>query len=438
MSKIPNVKNKQKKELSANNSLVNGSPSPSSRKETISNIKAPKKLKKTVKNKNALSSQNIDISDNINLNNFSNNGNSIDTSLNSKLAVSENKTDKIKYYLNTKSYKSDAQIINELPKNEVEENKITYKTYKILFVFRNEDFSINIKENKKILDLRKKIANVLLLDVNQLILSFQNKEIKEESNDFTIKDFFGFPKNKSRPLLFVKLKNKYNYITTCEDKSDKNYIKFTLSYDNKVKITNYPSLTDKNVQIEDDIFNVIKNFCKENSLNSDFRCEKQITNDNSNIYIIGFTTPDIAFDFNRYMNSLRLLNPIFKDIKIQVLLKNRRKRKDFLSFDDRKNEQNNEKKYNYNYNYRYGLFLNYDEKDLEKRNMEIINIVKNKFLKNKSKIMQNNYDYKFLSISDPYVDVHEESKKIKLENRKKWLSPEGFITSVDKYSGIQI
>ena len=166
MSKIPNVKNKQKKELSANNSLVNGSPSPSSRKETISNIKAPKKLKKTVKNKNALSIQNIDISDNINLNNFSNNGNSIDTSLNSKLAVSENKTDKIKYYLNTKSYKSDAQIINELPKNEVEENKITYKTYKILFVFRNEDFDINIKENKKILDLRKKIANVLLLDVN--------------------------------------------------------------------------------------------------------------------------------------------------------------------------------------------------------------------------------------------------------------------------------
>ena len=42
----------------------------------------------------------------------------------------------------------------------------------------------------------------------------------------------------------------------------------------------------------------------------------------------------------------------------------------------------------------------------------------------------------YLNSSSPYVTPYEERIKEKHENRKKWLNPKGFISSVNKYSGI--
>ena len=45
------------------------------------------------------------------------------------------------------------------------------------------------------------------------------------------------------------------------------------------------------------------------------------------IYSVSFPTPDTAFDFKRYLNILKLINPTFKDIKIQLELAPKKSRK---------------------------------------------------------------------------------------------------------------
>ena len=176
-------------------------------------------------------------------------------------------------------------------------------------------------------------------------------------------------------------------------------------------------MSDLNMTANEDIYNVINKFLKDTCITSDFTCErieenknnknkdkdkeknnnsnldsktieininshseinnnsedkKSDSNPNNNIaYYVGFPSPDIAFDFNRYMNSLRLINPTFKNIKIQVLLSKKKSHK----INDELND-NNKKNYQMNYNYRYGTTLNYEEQDLDKRNIEILNVIK--------------------------------------------------------------
>ena len=160
---------------------------------------------------------------------------------------------------------------------------------------------------------------------------------------------------KIRPILYVKLKsltedvtNKYNYLNNSSDSINKSKYYTKTSYTNKVKISNYPSLIDINVSASDDIHSIINAFLKEAKINSDFfveRKEEKKENDNnlnsnesnmldSNmlditenvniIYTVGFPTPDVAFDFNRYMSILKLVNPTFKNIKVKLLIGNKK------------------------------------------------------------------------------------------------------------------
>ena len=58
---------------------------------------------------------------------------------------------------------------------------------------------------------------------------------------------------------------------------------------------------------------------KEENENTENENNIDINEDMIIIYDIGFPTPDIAFDFKRYMTILKLTNPTFKDIKIQII-----------------------------------------------------------------------------------------------------------------------
>ena len=138
------------------------------------------------------------------------------------------------------------------------------------------------------------------------------------------------------------------------------------------------------------------------------------------------------------MNSLRLINPTFQNIKIQVLLSKKKSSKVNKGINDEQ-EDYSKRNYKMNFNYRYGTSLNLDEKNLKKRNIEILNIVRNNFLNNKMNgLMRGNNSYNYLSISSPYSTPYDERIKDMHENRKKWLSPKGFISSVNKYSGVHI
>ena len=372
----------------------------------------------------------------------------------------------------------ETKVINELPKNEVLENKIVNVSYKIVYVYNNQDNYMTVKPELKIINIINRISKKLNVSQDELILNYRDQDINGKYYDMTVKEFFNFPKNKSRPILYVKIKqNKESHNMKVSSSAEfEKYIFCKKNYDNKIKIMNYPSLTDINVGINDDIYSIINEFLKEVNITSDFTCERKeennkndinadsknnnndeqnsnLNNENNNleenksdinlnnnndsnkstvIYIIGFPSPDLAFDFNRYMNSLKLMNPTFKNIKMQVLLSKKKSKKNKIIND----EANNKK---INHNYRYGASLNLEEQDLEKRNIEILNIIRNNFLNSRmNELMKGNNTSNYLNISTPYTTPYDERIKEIHENKKKWLSPKGFISSVNKYSGIHI
>ena len=59
----------------------------------------------------------------------------------------------------------------------------------------------------------------------------------------------------------------------------------------------------------------IEQFFKDSLIEKDYILEPL----EMNKYSLGFSFPDVAFDFNRYMNALKLVNDIFKDVKSQVI-----------------------------------------------------------------------------------------------------------------------
>ena len=275
-----------------------------------------------------------------------------------------------------------------MPKDQVLENKSKNTAYKLVFVFHNKDNYIIVKPEIKIINLFSKIGKKLSIEANKLSLIYKDREITEKYHNMTIKEFFNFPINKSRPILYVKMKQYNTNNTNTNNNSLKNVssdiekysIFYKRNYDNKVKLKNYPSMTDINVGPNDDIYSVVNTFLKEIGINSDFTCERKEENNNKQIknnkdkneikdnidieekeenkdnkenendeikideqnadsnndlennknfeenknelnnsknenknnandivYYIGFPTPDIAFDFNRYMNSLRIM-----------------------------------------------------------------------------------------------------------------------------------
>ena len=352
---------------------------------------------------------------------------------------------------------SQAKIIDELPKNELYDNKKIKVAYRLVFVFKNEDVSINVKPETKLINVIKKISSKIKIPFEKLYINYNDKTLTEKDYEATVKKFFGFPKNKSRPILYVKLKsltedivNKYNYLNNSSDSINKSKYYTKTSYPNKVKISNYPSLIDINVSANDDIYNIINAFLKEAKINSDFFVERKEdkkendininsnesneqdsnvveTNENiSIIYIVGFPTPDVAFDFNRYMSILKLVNPTFKNIKIKLLIGNKKSLKNKqIEYEEQKKSL-------------IGIYSNLDATNPEEKNIKVIAKIRDNFINNQMYKMNNIniYRYGYLNSASPYITPYDEVIKEKHENKKRWLNPRGFISSVNKYSGI--
>ena len=352
----------------------------------------------------------------------------------------------------------EAKVIDELPKNKILVNKKIKTVYRLVYVFRNEDGYVNANLDNKMIDVIKKISKKLDIADDKLYIKYNDKKITENDNDLTVKKFFNFPKNKSRPILYVKIKTdsiikieKMSKSYDATNKSSLNNQSSYINYPNRVKIENYPSLPNLNSSNSEDIYSIINSFLKEGNIKSDFFVEKkekekdiynanledtdfveenklESNENNINItYFVGFPTPDIAFDFKRYMNIFKLINPSFKDIKIQLLLgKKKSKRKLVDIFEE-------PSKNNY-----IGIYSNLEAENPEEKNKEVIAKIRNNYINNQMKRMNNIniFRYGYLNSSSPYSTPYDEILKDKHENRKKWLNPKGFITSVNKYSGI--
>ena len=165
-----------------------------------------------------------------------------------------------------------------------------FPAYRIVFVYRNEDDFLNVKPDLKIIDVIKKISKKIAIPVDNIYIKYNDKLIKEEDYNLTVKKYFDFPRNKSRPILYVKFKsidnNINNYSSQALTNTNNNLINSNDAinksnfygkdiYRNKVKITNYPSMMDLNVSANDDIYNIINTFLKEIKINSDFYVERK-------------------------------------------------------------------------------------------------------------------------------------------------------------------
>ena len=376
--------------------------------------------------------------------------------LNKNKEEAKNEQKKLEEKVNQlKNSSSKAKIIDELPKNEIYEVKNIKTVYRLVFVFKNEDGFINVKPDLKIFNVIKRISKKIGIPQEKFYIKYNDDIISEKDYDTTVKQFFDFPKNKSRPILYVKMKTSNNNnsftnntnLSNSYDALNKSNLYGKSSYLNKVRITNYPSSLDLNVSPDDDIYNIVNSFFKELKINSDFYVEKKeeekkqnvhqenleddnfaISDNINTICYVSFPTPDIAFDFKRYLTILKLINPTFKDIKMELLIgskKSSKKNKQIFT------EEHNIKNL-------IGIYKGLEGENPEAKNKEVIAKIRNNYINNQmNKINNINiYRYGYLNSASPYSTPYEEVIKEKHENRKKWLNPKGFISSVNKYSGI--
>ena len=357
-----------------------------------------------------------------------------------------------------KNSSSQAKIIDELPKNKIYEIKNVKTVYRLVYVFKNEDGFINVKPDTKIINVIKRISKKINIPPEKFYIKYNENTLTETDNDLTVKQYFDFPKNKSRPILYIKMKSlnnanantNNNYLSNSYDAINKSNLYGKSSYINKVKITNYPSMVNINVSANDDIYNIVNAFFKEVKINSDFYVERKeqekkyysqqvieeeednlALNDNTIIiYYVSFPTPDIAFDFKRYLTILKLVNPTFKDIKLELVIghkKSNKKIKKLIIEEPTKNTL-------------MGIYSNLEASNPLEKNKEVIAKIRNNYINSQMHKINNIniYRYGYLNSASPYSTPYEEVIKEKHENRKKWLNPKGFISSVNKYSGVNL
>ena len=359
--------------------------------------------------------------------------------------ISANKILKSSDNLNIQNHieKTEVKIIDEVKQNTKRIDAIKKKVYKIIFVFRNEDFYVTVKLNTLIKNMRNAICQLIGMNVKKISLMYQDVEIDESYDEKTVEEYFNLKFIKYRPIVYIKKK----FILEAET-SPFNIIPKNYNY--KVKVQNFPISREKNFESSDSIDNVVNNFFKSyysvnnnnNNLENIYHYkienvlldnnqeeEKIVPNENDNpSYVVCFSSQDIAFDFNRYINALKLVNNIFKDIKA-IIIQNPKK---VLKLKTNRNTVRTTIKYGID----YGLE---DETDLKKRNSKLLKLVRINFLKKEQlkKVRRNNSQSNITGVG-PYLSSIDKERLEEKENRKKWMSPEGFISCVGKYSGIQI
>ncbi len=376
--------------------------------------KIPKSLKKIINDNNNNNSELNTISRNNNIQSIDN------LSLNLPFLVNSNELEKNEINENQNYFHSERNINENIKKEKIqtqiidENSKIGIESikrrisYKIIFIYRNEDYYITIKPNCKISEIKEIISKEINLDKDKIILIYKDKEIDDTNRNVPVKNIINFAKLKSRPILYVKKK----YVNNLNSLNNLNLFKFNLlNYENKIKIINYPTMSNSKLTADEDLFNIVSEFCKNNSITSAFHIEKNDDNPDLVYHLIYFASSDIVFDFNRYFTSLKITNPLFKNTKAVMILSKR------------KNNYNN-------------INSAMENKRIKKKTYKEVYEEKRKSGEMKRNFLNMNIN-RFINNSGPYITPYDQFKLDEKENKKKWLNPKGFISSVNKYSGIK-
>ena len=263
--------------------------------------------------------------------------------------------------------KSEPIIIDNIEKKETLKIKLKkiIPSLNINFIYRRNKFNISLSQKSKLEDLKNKISERIEIPTNKFEIFLKENNDSLKNNEELIKDIIKETKN---PIFEIK-KNQ-NFPLTSE-------LYFNNYYD-KIEVEGILDLEDFKNQIEI--------FFKDNLILKDYICQYI----SPQKYLIGFNSKNISFDFNRFLQILRLTNSLYKNIKTYI----KKEKKIIL----KKNKSNL----------------------LNSRNKKIIK-----------------YISPYMSFA-PYITFEEIKRKEQLENKKKWISKQGFKNavgnlSVDKY-----
>ena len=365
--------------------------------------------------------------------------------------------------------KKEVKIIDEVTKNSKRIQVIKKKVYKIIFVYNNEDFYITVKLNTLIKNVRNSICQLIGLNINKISLVYNDVVIDESHDNKTVDEFFNLKNIKFRPIVYIIKKRSIEMESSHFNIIPKNY-----NY--KIRIQNYPINQENNFQSKDNLDNIINNFFKnyysvnnnnnnleniyhykieEESLNEEEeekeeeeKEEKEEEKDEKEekkekeeekeenkkpieevipTYIVCFSSQDIAFDFNRYINILKIVNPIFKEVKSNIIIPRK-----VIKTRNKPNTIKGFIKYGVDYGLEEGM-------DLRKRNSKILKLVRQKYLKKEElRKLQKSSSQESITGIGPYLSILDKERLQRKEDKKKWINPDGFISCVGKYSGIKL
>ena len=203
-------------------------------------------------------------------------------------------------------------IVNEFRKIEIP--KIKNPRIKIIYLYLHNEFYLNVNPTITLSEIKYIIGLNLNLDVNKFNMIYNDKVISNEIMSKKLNEYINFSKIKIRPIFIIKRRLMIsNTLPIINSLYNKNYFY-------KVRIFNYPSMANKDVSPDDNLYKIINDFYIAQMIKKDFICEKK-----SDEFIISFPSSDIAFDFNRYMFIIKNMRPILKDIKISLMINKKRK-----------------------------------------------------------------------------------------------------------------
>ena len=360
--------------------------------------------------------------------------------------------------------KKEVKIIDEVTKNSKRIQVIKKKVYKIIFVYNNEDFYITVKLNTLIKNVRNSICQLIGLNINKISLVYNDVVIDESHDNKTVDEFFNLKNIKFRPIVYIIKKRSIEMESSHFNIIPKNY-----NY--KIRIQNYPINQENNFQSKDNLDNIINNFFKNyysvNNNNNNleniyhYKIEEESLNENEEeeekeeeekeekeeekdekeekeenkkpieevipTYIVCFSSQDIAFDFNRYINILKIVNPIFKEVKSNIIIPRK-----VIKTRNKPNTIKGFIKYGVDYGLEEGM-------DLRKRNSKILKLVRQKYLKKEElRKLQKSSSQESITGIGPYLSILDKERLQRKEDKKKWINPDGFISCVGKYSGIKL
>ena len=258
--------------------------------------------------------------------------------------------------------KIETVIIDE-SKNKTERKKTKAKLKPLIidFIYRRNQYSLNIIYKTTIKELREKISEIIEVPIDDFDLYLKEDLIEKEKDEEIVNEII---KNVKFPFFDVRKKTKeFKLLSEL----------YKINYVNKVIINGINDVNDLN--------NYLDNFFKDILIHKDFLLETL----ENNKYSIGFKTPDLAFDFHRYILTMKLFDSNLENIKSHLKLEN--------------NHKSNKKR------------------KVRKRNLNNNDL----------------YDSSpFINFTSPYISYADIRKKDEIEGKKKWICDKNFISTVGK------